>query len=405
MPEGLQLTYSISSADPNFAQIGTDGRVTIDNNNPGFAKITASFQGDDEYFGSSTSYTVRVDDPTGTDWVKTDLQEINPLDIFVIVDQNSKNTIATTSSSTTSAGTVTLTSDKSKLASLPEANMQWSLTEENDSITFHPNGSATKWMYVINSDDGIKIGNQTTGNKMWIYTNASYTGLAVKTGSTRYIGYYSGKWKSLKSRNNISKTSLSYYRYTGPRAYVSVNGSDGNGSYYSTYTTPSDIDFHNLNGIKAYKAKYDSKTMTIKLIAVDEAPAGTALVLKGNEGIFPLKVATTEPAALTDNDLRSESTDHKCNGTEWILIKKSDGVGFGPAKAGSILKAGKAYIIIDNSKAAKDFIGFDDSITAVKEINDGRKHAYSEAVNIVGQRVGKNYNGIIIINGKKYIRK
>ena len=70
----------------------------------------------------------------------------------------------------------------------------------------------------------------------------------------------------------------------------------------------------------------------------------------------------------------------------------------------------KAYItasgiadLSTSSAPSADFISFDDESTGIKEIQteNGQYTMY----NLLGQRVTDNQKGLIIVNGKKVIRK
>ncbi len=76
---------------------------------------------------------------------------------------------------------------------------------------------------------------------------------------------------------------------------------------------------------------------------------------------------------------------------------------FEPNRALFITKITVAY----PGAAAREFIGFgDDETTGINTIaNSKQPIANSQVYNLAGQRVGKDYKGIVIVNGKKYIRK
>ena len=78
--------------------------------------------------------------------------------------------------------------------------------------------------------------------------------------------------------------------------------------------------------------------------------------------------------------------------------------------AAPTLPAGKAYLNSEGVNGAKLSIVIDD--TPSQEETDGIKSVQGsgftvngEAYNLSGQRVGKDYKGIVIVNGKKLLRK
>ena len=74
--------------------------------------------------------------------------------------------------------------------------------------------------------------------------------------------------------------------------------------------------------------------------------------------------------------------------------------------AGTV-KAGKAIIPageIPTSAQNLTFV-FEDNTTGINTVNDSRFTVNGEAYNLAGQKVSESYKGIVIVNGKKMIRK
>ena len=81
---------------------------------------------------------------------------------------------------------------------------------------------------------------------------------------------------------------------------------------------------------------------------------------------------------------------------------KNGEVGFRQPTADGIIKANRAYILVDAAAAAKPFcieMGYETTgITTVKAQSNVR-------YNIAGQRVNNNAKGLVIRGGKKYFNK
>lgn len=176
---------------------------------------------------------------------------------------------------------------------------------------------------------------------------------------------------------------------------------------YATYVTKNNVDFSQTEGLTAYKAKYDATAQTITLTKITEAPAKTAVVLKGAAGDYTINVATTEPTEVADNDLQYSDEATTADGTQWILAKQGSSVGFAKATSGTSIAAGKAYLVIPATATAKSFIGFGDgSTTGINSISVDKAQTSDSAIyNLAGQRVSNSYKGIIIQNGHKFINK
>ena len=68
-------------------------------------------------------------------------------------------------------------------------------------------------------------------------------------------------------------------------------------------------------------------------------------------------------------------------------------------------QAHKAYLVVPKSlaKGAKAF-PFNGELTTIKGISADQLDADAPLYNLAGQRVGKDYKGIVIQNGKKFVK-
>lgn len=174
---------------------------------------------------------------------------------------------------------------------------------------------------------------------------------------------------------------------------------------WATYVTKGDVEFTGTD-VEAYAAKYADDKIT--LTKVNAAPAGSALVIKGNEGTYELSAAATTPASL-DNDLQAATADVTADGSQYILAQLSDGaVGFAQAEPKSTIAAGKAYLVITatTTTQAKSFYAIGGNETTGINNIAVEKAALSEDApmyNLAGQKVTKAYKGVVIQNGKKFL--
>lgn len=177
---------------------------------------------------------------------------------------------------------------------------------------------------------------------------------------------------------------------------------------YATYVTKNIVDLSSNAKVKAFTAKYDAASSTITLTPTKATvPAGTALVLKGAEGSYNFTVgATAEEVA--NNDLKATTEPLTADGSQWILAKLGDQVGFAPATPETTIPAGKAYLVIKGSASSKGFIGISDGdATGINQISAAQNTLNENApmFNLAGQQVTKAYKGVILQNGKKFINK
>ena len=112
-------------------------------------------------------------------------------------------------------------------------------------------------------------------------------------------------------------------------------------------------------------------------------------------------------AATVDTDLKVADGETKGDGNIYCLAKKaSNGVGFYQVASTVTIPANKAYLEINAANSAKYYsIGIGGNTTGIQAIQQNSVKADGIMYSLSGQRVGKDYKGIVICNGKKMIKK
>lgn len=166
---------------------------------------------------------------------------------------------------------------------------------------------------------------------------------------------------------------------------------------YATFVAPVDVDFTGSE-VTPKAATFDGTY--VQLADVTTVPAGTAVVVKAAEGTYTVP-ATTDAVLGATNDLIAATADVTADGTQYILAKQDDEVGFAKATTGSTIAAGKGYLQFTTAvKAFYPFAGNDATgISGIEAIN-GDAPIY----NVAGQRLGKMQKGINIVGGKKVLK-
>lgn len=178
-----------------------------------------------------------------------------------------------------------------------------------------------------------------------------------------------------------------------------------NASGYATFCSQYPLDFSDY-ATADYSAwqitSIGSNAITFEQVK-GKVKGGTGLLLKGEAG------ATV---TLTSADSDNELTGNKLVGTLAPLYVAANeyyglsGTTFVRMNAGTV-KAGKAIIPageISTSAQNLTFV-FEDNTTGINTVNDSRFTVNGEAYNLAGQKVSESYKGIVIVNGKKMIRK
>lgn len=173
---------------------------------------------------------------------------------------------------------------------------------------------------------------------------------------------------------------------------------------FATLYTNKALDFSDVSGLTAYTATVSDNTVT--LTAVDDVPANTGVVLKGDADTYSIPVIASSSTGQGDlAGSAAEATAYNAvdGKTLYILTKDGDEAQFNPVTSGEIA-AGKAYLPVTTGSGAKLRVVFADDATAIKTIAvDAAENA--AIYNLSGQRVNAAYKGIVIKNGKKYLNK
>lgn len=174
---------------------------------------------------------------------------------------------------------------------------------------------------------------------------------------------------------------------------------------FATFAASYPVDY-SANGLEAYAVKYaDGKLTYNKIDGI--VPANTAVLLSGEAKEYTL-TAAKGTATKVDTDLQVADGETKGDGNIYCLANKSYGVGFYRVETGVAIPANKAYLKIGTptTTPAKYYsIGIGGNTTGIQTIQQNSVKADGIMYSLSGQRVGKDYKGIVICNGKKMIKK
>lgn len=169
------------------------------------------------------------------------------------------------------------------------------------------------------------------------------------------------------------------------------------------------------DGVEAY---YVSSTTNGSAIftGLSNIPANQGVILKGSEGIYQLYTTTDEAASVVDNKLVGSTSRHQITDAsgKYVLYNNGGTPEFRTITAGTYLDAFKCYLnapgetsklnIVfaeDEDKQGEEPQGETTSIRNMTNTNVNNNVVY----NMNGQRVGSDYKGLVIVNGKKIIKK
>ena len=130
-------------------------------------------------------------------------------------------------------------------------------------------------------------------------------------------------------------------------------------------------------------------------------PAQTAVVLKGAEGYFSFTPAASAPAITGENELLGTAAALTATGSEYVLGKANETVGFYRAEEGSAIPEGKAYLV--STSGIKGFVLSEGGATGIINLNDNL-NLDEPIYNLSGQRLQKMQKGINIVGNKKVLK-
>ncbi len=90
----------------------------------------------------------------------------------------------------------------------------------------------------------------------------------------------------------------------------------------------------------------------------------------------------------------------------YVLSNGSEGVGFYKVTASNVvIQPFRAYVTVPAASAHSLDIVFDQGTTGIADVRGQKEDVRSDIFNLSGQRVGNDFRGIVVKNGRKYIQK
>ena len=180
---------------------------------------------------------------------------------------------------------------------------------------------------------------------------------------------------------------------------------------YATFTCTEALDLSTLpDGLTAYRAVVDGKTVTFKPIS-QAVPANTGLLLKGaNNGNYEITIANSGAEVEGGNAflVNTAGTTFSADNDYYYFGLKKDTFTFGTFDPATVaIPANKAYLKIAKSAfpagARELSLVFEEESTGMDAslVNSEKRILNSEIYDLQGRRVVKPVKGLYIVNGKK----
>ena len=178
---------------------------------------------------------------------------------------------------------------------------------------------------------------------------------------------------------------------------------------WASYSSTKALDFSN-SGLTAYIATTRNGS-SVHYEPVTYVPANTGIILNGTQGTHVAVTIPSAEAVGTNLLVSTANAEHEVTAGEvgkvYAFGMMGGKVGFVQAEAGYTVTQGKSYLNLSTVGAKGiDFIGLPGSETdGIDTIHNAQFIMHNDAYNLAGQKVSKDYKGIVIVNGKKYLNK
>lgn len=382
-PEGVTVVYSSNSEIATVNE--TTGEVTVNTAAVGKATITATFAGNDSYKPATATYMLEVVDPNNME-ATFDFEK--PEDYGYDKPAKSDKTDLNDGDKLVS-GKVTLTNVKG-------ATTTTRFKDDKGDLTFRvytgavltvsaPKGYViTKMIFTDNGSQPVSNLNFDPGklnNKTW-------------TGSAQEV--------KMTVRANQAFLKKLVVTYTKLETLTTA------ASGFATYAADYDVNYSAL-GLTTYAIALDEANNKVSYNRFEGVvPAGKAVLVQGTASTsYELTPAEEAADAKFTTDLKaSDGTVTAADDKIYAFGTLNGKSGFKLVNNGITIPAKKGYLELTGTTAAKPtFFAFDGIGTGISHIEADADLENAAMYNLAGQRVDKSYKGVVIVNGKKMLRK
>lgn len=248
--------------------------------------------------------------------------------------------------------------------------------------------------------NGEKKGASTsTGNK-------SINNIVIPAGAT--IVYAFDVTSNPNAANNLRWKKITFTAVENVSAEITESG-------WNTFSSNYALDLSSISGGKAYVATTTSSKSVKVEECTDIVAAGTGLMINGTPGETFTINTTADDATFSGTNLLEGLPN---GGTvaanaynyvfAWPTATPADYGFYYVNDTEPTLPAGKAYLHVDGGINARLNIVFDGETTGINTIENSEmiiENSDAPMYNLAGQKVNKSYKGVVIVNGKKIVRK
>lgn len=382
-PEGVTVVYSSNSEIATVNE--TTGEVTVNTAAVGKATITATFAGNDSYKPTTATYMLEVVDPNN---MEATFDFENP--VAYGYDKPAK------SGKTDLKDGDKLVSGKVTLTNVKGATTTTRFKDDKGDLTFRVYTGAVLTVsapkgYVITKMIFTDNGSQPVSN-----LNFDPGKLNNKT--------WTGSAQEVKMTVRANQVFLKKLVVTYSKLETLMTAASG----FATYAADYDVNYSAL-GLATYTIALDEVNNKVSYNRFEGVvPAGKAVLVQGTAST-PYALTPAEGAAdetFTTDLKASDGTVTAADDKIYAFGTLNGKSGFKLVNNGIKIPAKKGYLQLTGTTAAKPtFFAFDGIGTGISHIEADAALENAAMYNLAGQRVDKSYKGVVIVNGKKMLRK
>ena len=268
-----------------------------------------------------------------------------------------------------------------------------------------------------NDNQGTKLGSIVNGTSTELTITGDYPFIGLRSNSgAMYLTSISIDWQT--GTPDTYSTFCTTIPEPTPSLTINIASActDGNDNYYGTFYSDKAYIMDDL--LEGQVVRVDANGKLVVETAYeggDIVPANTALLIYAVEpGSYNVYTTTAAGEDWSEyNMLKGTLTADEMTVGENCLFYRltmhnGEQIGFWwGAENGGAFKPGvnKAYLAVPANQAKDGFaFGNDGGATSISTIDNGQL-TMENAYNLQGQKVGSEYKGIVIVNGKKFINK
>lgn len=180
-------------------------------------------------------------------------------------------------------------------------------------------------------------------------------------------------------------------------------------SSFATYAAYYPVDYAKL-GLTAYAVKLNAEEKTITLEEIKGVvPAGVPVLLKGDANAVKALDKADGGSSVSTDLKASDGTSASTDAATLYALSTVDGVtAFYPVKKDSKIPAKRCYLEVKSTSPKAAFYSLGTNFgetTGISSVENKVEKADAPVYNLAGQLVGKDYKGLVIKNGKKFVIK